>query len=439
MQFIYSLLILILFFILTLRFAKIITNFDMKNAMKGQQQKGLGEDTFRRYLAVYTDAFRTLNIRSMASISSDLFYHSQVNQVKNLNRLGIKKEITLNTLNNASETTDMNTIGKVAWLTQEIKCQYQEKLIDSVSGRVLDEKSYPSSKFILSMNKNPFRKKSDVLFCSGCGGELQTNGEIFICNSCGASYHSDSYDWVINNAYAEPPALKNTASQMAALMSIIIYAAPVISFISLFGDRFDNAAKVFNAVALLFTIGYFIYAAWYYKAALQMQRFDKLCSMFRVMDRIKFLITKFLNCRFDDRAAMKQFMSGEAYEKWIQTDLNQSGRHIVDYKLSAICKLTDFKVRNGRQTLCLKLPMTLSVFDEKSRKLMKQKCTVAMTIFRNQNTKYQNNFNSEVLYCKGCGMPINQTDEGKCRFCGTEYELADYDWIIESLDTSLYI
>ncbi|MEM1485613.1 hypothetical protein V6615_12175 [Oscillospiraceae bacterium PP1C4] len=439
MQLILSLAILVVFFWLTFRLAKIVSNFDINKAMDGQRPKGLEETEFMRYLSVYTDMFRTLNIRSLASVSTDLFYHSTENLIRLLTRLGLRREVSVQTGSNISEITDMNVIGKVAWITQEIGCGYRERLIDSVSGQMLEEKHYPISKFVISLNKNPLRQQSDPTYCTGCGSELHTNGEIFICNNCGATYHSDSYDWVINNAYAVPPPLQNPITLMSGVMGLFIFAAPIVSLISLFASGLLTVASVLNIVAFIGTIGYFVFAFWYYGALLKLQKHDKLCSMFRVMNRAEFLLYQFINCRGDNPARMRQFMDTGAYESWMRADSMQSGCHIVDYQLSNVCLFTDFHVANGRQHLRAKLPLTLCVFDERSRRLIKIKRTVNMVMYRNQNTRYQNHLSSEVFVCKGCGMPVNMTSDGKCRFCGTRYDLADYDWIIEWMDNSLYI
>lgn len=439
MQFIFSIINLCLFFLLALFLAKLVTNLDLKSLMGELKTNGLQDSEFKNYLVAYLEALNTLNINSLSKFSTDLFYHSQENFIRLLSKLGLKRKIFVNFGDNISKTTDMNTIGKVSWMVQNIACDYNEQLIDSVTGKILEEKKYPNTKYNLSLNKNPFRQYSNPTYCTGCGSVLNTSGEICICPNCGRTYHSDSTEWVINKVYPDLPPLQNPITLIAGLFGTLILIIPIISFFSLFISILHTVSVFLNVLTFLCIIAYCIYAIWYYYALLKLQNMDKLCSMFHVMNRIEFLIYQYISCLENNSALMKQFMDNEFYKYWSSTKPTNSHFHIIDYRTSNVCTCSEFNVLNGRQHLKIKLPLTLSVFDDQSRQLIKVKRTLNMVIFRNQNVRYQNKHNSECFTCKGCGMSVNMTTEGKCKFCGTEYELADFDWIIEQMDNGLYV
>lgn len=43
-----------------------------------------------------------------------------------------------------------------------------------------------------------------------------------------------------------------------------------------------------------------------------------------------------------------------------------------------------------------------------------------------------------VRRCPGCGHPIDVNDSGKCEYCGSIYNLEDYDFILEKIEKRLF-
>ena len=42
-----------------------------------------------------------------------------------------------------------------------------------------------------------------------------------------------------------------------------------------------------------------------------------------------------------------------------------------------------------------------------------------------------------VRRCPGCGHPMDINDSGKCDYCGTIYNLEEYDFILDSIEKRL--
>lgn len=53
-----------------------------------------------------------------------------------------------------------------------------------------------------------------------------------------------------------------------------------------------------------------------------------------------------------------------------------------------------------------------------------------LTFVRNVDIKEQSNSRK----CPSCGNSIDVNDNGKCTYCGTIYNLEDYDWILTKLE-----
>lgn len=443
MQFIHSLIIFVLFFLMTFLLSKWTTGTDFQVFFKDEDPEnlqGLEEHRFREYLDIYLSYFRTLDVRSLAAVSTDLYYHTTAQATKLLTRLGLRREMDLHIPpDTVSERLSIAKIGKVAWAAQDIKCDYSERLVDSVSGRVLHKKLYKNAKFGFNLNKNPNRQQEQERFCAGCGGPLQPNGELFICQNCGTTYHSDSADWVINGANVTPSVQQNPFILLMGAIGGFLALFPLIAFFSLFIKSLQPFANASVTVLYCVIVAYFLFAFWYYYPLVKMQRSDKLSNMFRLTDRLNFLLIQMIQCREESPGGMQPFLAPEAFEGWTQQCQYQSENRIIDHALSFPPIVRGYVISNGRQHYRLKVFLKLTVFNERTRRISTVKRTLNMGLYRNAHVRYQNLLNSEAFYCKGCGMPVDITGNGKCKYCGTVFDLAEIDWIVEYLDNGLLI
>jgi rRNA maturation endonuclease Nob1 len=46
---------------------------------------------------------------------------------------------------------------------------------------------------------------------------------------------------------------------------------------------------------------------------------------------------------------------------------------------------------------------------------------------------------AQARKCIGCGDSLNLTASGACKSCGTEYDVADFDWKIAYVDANAFV
>lgn len=438
MPLILSLLGLGVFIGATILISMVVLKLDMKTLMKESENPddNISEAERDRYIGTYLNVFRNLNVKSLLSISTDLFYHQTLADIQHLTSVGLRKDIEFAAGENPDGTSMgfAMVLGKFAWTSHQMNGSCRERIVDSLTDRVLVDKYNPAGWLLLSLNKTPGRTKNEEIYCSGCGTPLLINGELFICKNCGATYTADSYDWVINKFKLNSSAVTNGAT----FAGFAVCCLPILALVSLFVKFLQPISNVLSCALIFGSIAYLIAAVIYYIALLKLSSYDRNSSMFKVEDRFLYLTSLFVKSRSGDRSAMKMFMHEGAYNYWLQNDI-PTGNRIIDYEFSKLTHIKDFIIADGYQHLTIKSTVKMVLFNEQTRQVQKIKRPVSFGLYRRQNTRYESKAAAEIINCSGCGMSINMTADGKCKFCGKEFDVADYDWKIEWMDHGFYV
>lgn len=167
-------------------------------------ERRIGADKADRLQALYEKVFRTLDIRIVMGVMTDLMLNETRLRIKAYNRLGISRHITFVSRPEKAEDDILTVVnsGKFTTTNEQRSGSYKEQFIDSATGAVLWERDWPKSGFNMCLIRNPEAGRVKELFCEGCGSPITMEGESYICKNCGAKFAADSYEWMISHVSA---------------------------------------------------------------------------------------------------------------------------------------------------------------------------------------------------------------------------------------------
>ena len=113
--------------------------------------------------------------------------------------------------------------------------------------------------------------------------------------------------------------------------------------------------------------------------------------------------------------------------KLIEDDLSD----IIDMSYNGILDVRKCEEINGYLYLHLKMDMDVVLC--KDGKISGGKKKFCMTVCRSATAPEDYGFNVKAIQCHSCGGSFDATKEKHCPFCGNEYSIGDYDWVITEL------
>lgn len=408
-------------------------------------------DNAVRHIIRYANVFRTQNLASVFSVMSDVYYHTVSSMIQGFNRIGIRKELYFSPYPKQDEDSGLDytyapriySNGKAEIQGTTVKGDYAERYTDSTTGTVLYSHEKKNAEITVLSLRSPERDSNQPIYCESCGMEVQTSGELFICKGCGATYRSDSYDWV-TASIATPMAAEENKQAMSfgekivpGLMYGAEIATPVLAILGLFAGR-SPLIKILIVLGCL----YIPAAACYIirmiqiqnKAMMDLAKFDPLASTAIFAFRTGYLINRMYNAHDHNPGDMRTMMAAEAFAAFAQVP--HSGNFVLDV-LSTTFGSASFYVRDGRQCFDVSHTVKLLVLT-RQRQAVTVERPLHMVFYRNEHARYEKMLSAQKTKCTGCGQPLDLTAHAACKFCGIEYDVADFDWKIAAVDATSF-
>ncbi|MDR0325417.1 MAG: hypothetical protein LBI19_04890 [Oscillospiraceae bacterium] len=401
-------------------------------------------ETALYYLETFVRLFKTQNLASVASIMGDTFYYSLQGVIKGLNRLGIRKEIQLDPYPGepgipADYTFRVFGGGKTDVSAETITCNYSEKYIDSTTDAVLYSRELRRKRATVGVARSSAREETQAVYCINCGEVIDTSGELFICPGCRASYHADSYDWVICNIVLpknETSVMQNTRRAVFAFMA----AAALLPILSLIagGSIFVQGFIILCCAAMLIATIRFsqVFHIGVYTGINKVSRLDPLCTAALIGMRIYYLISRLYNAHDHNPHDISTLMDENAFKAYRENYLH-SGTYVLDI-INADTLKTEFCLRNGRQVLDVTVKAALlTLTPERQVETVEKK--IELSLYRNENTRYEYLLAAETQRCPNCSENLDMTAHGACKACRTQFDIADFDWKIASVNQNVFL
>ncbi len=402
----------------------------------------LPQDATVWYLRYYTDVFKSQNLNSVVSIMTDTFYHLVSTTIKGLNRLGIRKEIEVDPFPanvDGQEDTDAVLVeGKTDISSGHVDCRMVERYIDTQTGQVLFEQRHDKKALTLNVTRSSARTAAEPICCLNCGAEVDTSGEIFVCKHCGTTYRSDSYDWVLSSV--DWLTFRSKASKLGGLLAGVILAAMILPMIL---GIFASGRPVLIAIVVILNLIFLaaVIAGLGFSAHAQagfnrLAKIDPLASPTVMQRRAVYLMRRLYHAHDHNMADIRPMMDAQMYQYLLQNH-RHSGNYVLDFDEVSL-DVPRLSMQNGRQVFEANFQANLVVLTPQRRVEFVLK-RGKITLYRNQNTRYEHKLQAESFTCGGCGSSLNLTANGSCKYCGLEYDIADFDWKLATVDFGLFV
>ncbi len=398
----------------------------------------------------YAKVFHTQNLTTVISVMSDVLYHTIATAIQGLNRIGIRKEIRFSPYPEQQTEDGLSFVytdslfktGKSEIAATVIKGDMSERYVDSATGTVLYAVEKKNAEVTVSTVRSTARAAGQPIHCEGCGMEVETSGELFICKYCGATYRADSYDWVTTGISTPMEEAGNEQVGNTRVMQPLMYAAmfggPVLAVLGLFA----GSSTFLQVLIILGTLYIFGFAFWYARfirvqmeAYRQLETLDPLATANIVGARMTYLCKRLFLAHDHNPADMRTMMDAAAFESFAQAPHN--GSFVLDVAGLGLPGKTTFYLRDGRQILDMNGTVFLLTLTPQRQVLMVKR-PLHVVFYRNERTRYEAMLDMQAMRCSGCGMPLDLTAHSACKYCGIEYDVADFDWKVAWVDPGVF-
>lgn len=395
---------------------------------------------------IYRNVFFNLNIRTCMSVMTDFLINDLHQKLKIYNKFGIRREIVFvpKVEKERNDSYAAYEMGKYASYTDSENGSYMERFVDITTNTVLWQRKWDKAELAIKLIRNPDAKTRNVLLCNGCGTPVQVDGEIYVCKNCGAKYSADSFDWMIGGVLPSNKGVVSGQENESTVFNLGIKFIGIFAIFMPFIGFFSGVSPVIAALTwinivlclLMFGIGiiFVIKKNAPYKTMLQI---DPLMSPQKIADRATYLTSLMYGCFEEDPSKMKPFMDEPYFNIWknnlnLIKQLQGNNSHIFHWEVNGdAATINKFWTDNNRQHVTIGVPTEyLYITDEKQAHVKKMGHVV--TMYRNINTRYRSASDVESTVCPGCGMPVDLTATGRCKYCGNTFPIEYFDWKIES-------
>lgn len=405
----------------------------VNNQTERDSVRMLDKENRNRIMKNINEVTKTFNLKTIMSTVTESMYYSTECLVNVLKKLGIRKEVEVS-IDEAQEGvgTDFAIVmsdGKNNMMVENVPCRYTETYIDNVSEKVLLKKEYEKAYFNLELLKSDCMERQSAHFCSNCGAPMEINGDFFLCGSCNTKYTTESYNWVVTNACAY--------NMKKGDIQGFFYMVPVI-VVMLMGLIGTIGGIMMGIISVLCDLA-FLAAVYFYGRNLKekmyyfkvMSEHDPNLSKKAFEKRIHYLVRMYERAKDFDINRLKPFMEPKLYEK-VKAENKYDDFYFLDMEVDRTY-LTNFRIEGDKQIADAKIRMVKTTMNEK-KQVRSKKEEISFSVYRHKDCLTDIKKNAEMFTCENCGSTVNLSLDGKCKYCGTTFDVSRYDWIIYQVE-----
>ncbi len=404
-----------------------------------KRPSALSQDRALYYLRLYCEVFKTQNLLSVVSIMSNQFYNKISNMINAYGRIGIRKEIELAPYppeENAADDTTVYAQGYRDMSVNSTDFQVLERYVDTQTGRVLHERYKNKQSIITTLMRGTHRTEAEELHCLGCGNKVDTSGETFVCKFCGATYRADSFDWVMDGLQIGLGAIlkTNKAARFALVLTLVGMAAVPLSVVALFVDFFVWLAILCNISYIAAVVFALVVERKVLKSMSPLEQYDPGESIMHLNSRFSNILERLAFAMDFNVSEAASDLDAPLYN-YLATLTPRGDYHVLEASVFT----GDFQYYHADNRQYLDAPVTLAfLLLTQDRQIAEISKTVNARFYRNINTRISVQNQMQNVTCSVCGFSLDLTAQGSCKYCGTQYDMADFDWKLASIDPSVF-
>lgn len=391
-----------------------------------QGDSGIPKDFREQFINAYNKVFSTFNMKPMEDMLTEFMHYSTLNTVKVLEKLGIKKEVTVKFDPEFDKYKGLGLVikdGKNDMALDVSKCDYIETYSDERTNKKLYRRVLKKASYNIEFLKSNQQLESDIKHCMNCGDVLTRSGNFFDCKSCGAHYDSELLRWSASNVTVEP-----NSQPASNFMFVLVLGLVILGLAEMITKNKALGLAIIGIDIFLIVIGV-LYFGWVIKSIQpykQMAAHDPKSSRMVFNKRVYYLIRTLEMARDFDLTMIKPFMKKDLYDK-IKQNNEYDDYYVVDLTFKQIIPLK-YRIEGENQIIEFKVKYDQLLMNPRKKiKHSTQKRRYAF--YKNINAMTKINASAQAIVCPGCGANINLTTEGICTYCNASYDVANFDWI----------
>ncbi len=404
-----------------------------------KRPSALSQDRALYYLHLYCEVFKTQNLLSVVSIMSNRFYCKIANMINAYGRLGIRKEIELFPYppeTNAADETMIYAQGYRDMSVNSTDFKVLERFVDTQTGRVIYERYKDKLWIVTTLMRGAHRTEAEELHCVGCGNKVDTSGETFICKYCGATYRADSFDWVMDDVqigYGSMLKANKRTSFILALMVVGIAALP-LSLLALFVDFFIVLTILCNIAYIAAVLITLALEKKVVQSMSPLEQYDPGEAITRLNGRFANVIERLAFALDFDASEAASDLDRPLYE-YFASLTPRKDYHVLE----ATVYTGEFRYYHANNRQYIDAPLTISfLLLTHNRQIAEIHKTVNAQFYRNLGTKVSLQNKMQNVTCSSCSFPLDLTAQGSCKYCGVQYDMADFDWKLATIDPTAF-
>lgn len=416
-----------------------LSSIKFKSISAGDKGKTIiPKETKDELIKAYNKIYSTYNMKAAENMLTENMYYTTKCNVEALKKMGLKKEITYKLDEEVAKIMDQQAInivmedGKNDLTIAAIPCDYTETYIDATTDKKLYTNTKKAQLSIGFLKSNQVEKDKDT-YCINCGTPMESHGDFFDCPSCKSHYSAENYKWSINSVQVIERSNVLTGFILVGIIGMLLLstaAAIVNKFV------FGLAIVGVNLAAFAGVMAYLVWLNKVISVFKVMAADDPLATRQTFFARITYLVRTLELARDFDISKTKAFMESDIYEK-IKDANKYDDYFLVDFELKNGV-LSNYRTEGDFRHVDVKLKLDqLILHTGKKKKIKKKTKKLNYAVKKHVDAKTEVNESIKIITCKNCGATINLTLNGKCKYCGDNYDIAEHDWVLTKAPVEL--
>lgn len=275
--------------------------------------------------------------------------------------------------------------------------------------------------------------------CPNCGAVLSVQELLNGCKYCHTKFTIDDLYPVITNYYVLPyvsdrDSLKNGAIKIGSFICTILFCL-ICFYINYDGNMIQNiliyticSPFVYFAFAFILNISSSIYVMIKYAKA------SKYGAPYSKTHKSKKIIEKFM-AQYDEKFTYLLF-EGKIISKLKDEFFKSNSKfeNIIDCEYCGGMSVNKLYEENDNVFLDLNVYFYNTIYENEKINKVKQIYRVVLT--RDKTAKTTSDIHIAGINCKNCGANIDVDNDIKCKYCGSEYNLEKYDFVVLNVELS---
>jgi hypothetical protein len=227
-------------------------------------------------------------------------------------------------------------------------------------------------------------------------------------------------------------------AQIATVICAV--ALPILGFISI-GMSFLAPVVI---LGIIFMVGFVLYYAGVVmpklvRATKDMRRIDPLFSNAKFEGRVDYLLSVFFGAMSYNPHRVKQFIDPYVFDEIMQ-NFNHTGNIVLSFDLTDHGKIDSITKHGGRIYLPVSWEYEVTILDSYKR-VHKTTKLLTYQLYRAESAMTKLKPVAEAPQCSspGCARAVNLTANGKCKYCGADYDISQIDWMLGRVDANMFI